>query len=253
MENALDYVAMLLGDPDVDDPDDPDVDDHPDGLDDPGDEPTAALLQLVPDVHREVETHMARVEQLAVERDVLEAAIAAETEGEARAVSQGLLKRVEAELSELERCLNALAHQVGGDEGPLAWAISPRSTTKDGESLSFGDADVASATREEGAVNPARNATSREWSLHDSDCSDSDSDDWIAARMPQSLHPVAERRQRDLSPPRPSAGYARRISSRKPAAEQSDALSRNAEARAHTRALLEGGLGHAMKGLRPKR
>lgn len=159
--SALDTVAMLLSAG----PNEPDESDS---------ERAAATPQLDPDVSRELEAHMARVEQLAVERDVLEAEITAASPGESRARSQRLLHGVEIELSELECTLDELARQLGGEDGPLSWAISPRARGQEDSPVTHDDA-------------PAKN----------------------------------------------------------------NDISRRAEARAQTRALLDGGLGHAMQGLRP--
>ncbi len=223
LENALDSVAMLLSD-------------ESDGA------KAAATPQLAPDVSRELETHMVRVEQLAVERDVLEAEIAAASLGEARTRSQLLLQGVESELSELECTLDELSRQFGGADGPLSWAISPRASGQ-------GDSDVEPASS---VVSPsAEGHPSGESRVpNPSIFSDSDSDDWIATRAistPCSL-PVAT--PRDPEPSRRTAGF-RRGSCQNQVHAQNNDVSRRAEARAHTRALLDGGLGHAMRGLRP--
>jgi hypothetical protein len=233
LENALDSVAMLLSD-------------ESDGA------KAAATPQLAPDVSRELETHMVRVEQLAVERDVLEAEIAAASLGEARTRSQLLLQGVESELSELECTLDELSRQFGGADGPLSWAISPRASGQ-------GDSDVEPASS---VVSPTlQSDASRQASAeghpsgesrvpNPSIFSDSDSDDWIATRAistPCSL-PVAT--PRDPEPSRRTAGF-RRGSRQNQVHAQNNDVSRRAEARAHTRALLDGGLGHAMRGLRP--
>ena len=225
LENALDTVAMMLGDT-LDESDDSEKSE---------DESAAATPPLPRGVRRELENHMSRVQQLAGERDVLEAAIAATPAGAAKQSSQRRLAAVEAELTELERTLDELAREFGGEDGPLAWALSKRA----------GKGDGVEASRV----------------LDTSNCTDSDdSDEWLAARVRSTRSSVLIPAQTHTNAPparRADGGYARRGGGWNDAvgrrAPPQTAASKRAEARAHTRALLEGGLGHAMKGVRPSR
>lgn len=223
LENALDTVAMMLGEGlgETDDSEDSE------------DESAAATPPLPRGVRRELESHMSRVQKLAGERDMLEAAIAAAPAGDVQPSSQRRLEAVEAELSELERTLDQLARELGGEDGPLAWALSKRA----------GEGDAAGASNAEGTSN-----------FTDSD----DSDEWLAARVRSTRSSVPAQADTSASSMRRADGvYARRVGGRNAAvgrrAPPQNAMAKRAEAREHTRALLEGGLGHAMKGVRPSR
>ena len=225
LENALDTVAMMLGEGLGETDDSEDSEDSEDE--------SAAATPLPRGVRRELERHMSRVQKLAGERDMLEAAIAAAPAGDAQPSSQRRLEAVEAELSELERTLDQLARELGGEDGPLAWALSKRA----------GEGDAAGASNAEGTSN-----------FTDSD----DSDEWLAARVRSTRSSVPAQADTSASPARRAGGvYARRVGGRNAAvgrrAPPQNAMTKRAEARGHTRALLEGGLGHAMKGVRPSR
>eukprot|EP01043_Picozoa_sp_COSAG02_P002109 COSAG02_NODE_48_length_45421_cov_103.222100_2_plen_387_part_00 len=267
LENALDSIAKMLRH----EPDEPDEPDESDGY-----ESTTATPQLAPDVSRELETHMARVAQLAIKRDTLEEEIAAASLGESRKRSQRLLEDVEIELSELECTLDGLACQFGGEDGPLSWAISPR-TRREENSLSFHDdaeglphrsgntsralsmAHTDERTSPSASPDASRRASADEHAggeLRAPDTSifsSSDSDDGIATRATSAQNSLPVGTPRDPTPSAwRTAGYARRIGGdRKEAPAPYNDISRRAEARSLTRALLDGGLGHAMRGLRP--
>ena len=219
----------------------------------------APRLGIDPGVRQELETHMLRVEQLANERDVLEAAIAAEPGARG---PESMLAKVERELGELEQQLDALARQVGGLEGSLGWAVSPRSEEEEHEEQEEEEQqeperkpglDMPPAPSSPVAL-PEPESESRE--DDGSESSDSDNEPAWALRSPAS--PLArEFSGRDTARRRRSAGFGRvgdrTLSLAKEQVSQAEvARSKRAEARAQSRALMEGGLTQAMKGVRPR-
>ena len=219
----------------------------------------APRLGIDPGVRQELETHMLRVEQLANERDVLEAAIAAEPGARG---PESMLAKVERELGELEQQLDALARQVGGLDGSLGWAVSPRSEEEEHEEQEEEEQqeperkpglDMPPAPSSPVAL-PEPEIESRE--DDGSESSDSDNEPAWALRSPAS--PLArEFSGRDTARRRRSAGFGRvgdrTLSLAKEQVSQAEvARSKRAEARAQSRALMEGGLTQAMKGVRPR-
>ena len=220
----------------------------------------APRLGIDPGVRQELETHMLRVEQLANERDVLEAAIAAEPGARG---PESMLAKGERELGELEQQLDALARQVGGPDGPLGWAVSPRSE-EDEEQEEQEEEEQQEPERKPGldmppapsspVALPEPESESRE--DDGSESSDSDNEPAWALRSPAS--PLArEFSGRDTARRRRSPGFGRvgdrTLSLAKEQVSQAEvARSKRAEARAQSRALMEGGLTQAMKGVRPR-
>ena len=223
----------------------------------------APRLGIDPGVRQELQTHMLRVEQLANERDVLEAAIAAAPAGAESRGSEATLAEVERELGELEQQLDALARQVGGPDGPLGWAVSPRSE-EDEEQEEQEEEEQQEPERKPGldmppapsspVALPEPESESRE--DDGSESSDSDNEPAWALRSPAS--PLArEFSGRDTARRRRSAGFGRvgdrTLSLAKEQVSQAEvARSKRAEARAQSRALIDGGLTQAMKGVRPR-
>ena len=219
----------------------------------------APRLGIDPGVRQELETHMLRVEQLANERDVLEAAIAAEPGARG---PESMLAKVERELGELEQQLDALARQVGGPDGPLGWAVSPRSE-EDEEQEEQEEEEQQEPERKPGldmppapsspVALPEPESESRE--DDGSESSDSDNEPAWALRSPAS--PLAREFSGRDTARRRRSGFGRvgdrTLSLAKEQVSQAEVeRSKRAEARPHSLALMEGGLTEAMKGVRPR-